>query len=130
MKHSNTIINYYLVKKLLTIQLGAALLVITLFRFYSDYEALFSAFLGGLIGIIPGLVFALLYFKQSGAKALKKVVQNFYLGEVLKLFLTLLLFTAAFQWSKLKPLPMFSVFITTLMAYWVILGNLQVRREE
>lgn len=46
-----------------------------------------SAFLGGLISMIPSAYFAYKVMGQTGARAMERVVRGAYLGEVVKLAL-------------------------------------------
>jgi ATP synthase protein I len=47
----------------------------------------YSVLLGGLISLIPNTGFAILVFRQGGARAMGAVVRNAYLGELMKLVL-------------------------------------------
>lgn len=119
-----------LVKRLFWFQLSLMLVLSLLFVFWQGTESGVSALLGGITGIVPSLLFSWLYFKHGGAQDAKKVVQAFYLGETLKIVTTVVLFTASFQWSKLKPVPMFIVFISVALAYWAIPWLLQDKIQD
>ena len=45
----------------------------------------YSVLLGGLISLIPNTGFAILVFRQSGARAVGAIVRNALLGELMKL---------------------------------------------
>jgi len=107
-------------KQFLVIQLALTLGISCGFWIWKGIEASLSTLMGGMIAIIPGLFFIRLFFKYQGAQQAKKIVTHFYLGEGLKLFLSLLLFTLAFQWSKLCPVPLLFAFIATNGVYWLI----------
>jgi ATP synthase protein I len=47
----------------------------------------YSVLLGGLISLIPNTGFAILVFRQSGARAVGAIVRNALLGELMKLVL-------------------------------------------
>lgn len=79
-----------------------------------------SAGIGGAIVILPELLFIAIYFRRTYARAARKVVNAFYIGEIAKLLFTTGLFTLAFQWSKLRPVPLFIVFIVTQMTFWLV----------
>jgi ATP synthase protein I len=78
--------------------------------------------LGAGINLIPMLLFGRIFFKTQDARAAKKIVSAFYIGETIKILTTILLFTVVFQWHGLKPLPLFLGFITAqlgcLMAFF------------
>jgi ATP synthase protein I len=84
-----------------------------------------SFLLGGLINIIPSYIFAKIVFKQTGARALKKTLNAFYVGEALKLLLTAFLFFLVFQWQDLQALSMFLGFVMAQMIYWAFLYKMK-----
>lgn len=45
----------------------------------------YSALLGGLLTLIPNAGFAILVFREGGARAMPAVVRNAFLGELMKL---------------------------------------------
>jgi len=105
----------------------ATFLVALLFWLFEGQVAGYSAILGGSINILSCLIFFRLFFKQHTTKVAKKIVFNFYLGGVLKFFIGFVLFTLAFQWSKLRPAPLFCAFIATQLAYgWILLSRCTV----
>ena len=69
-----------------------------------------SALVGGLVAIIPNLVFAYKAFKYAGARSSKKVVESFFSGVKLKMALTAFLFALAFKFLVLLPIPFFALF--------------------
>lgn len=84
-----------------------------------------SFLLGGSINLIPSYIFAKIVFKQSGARALKKTLSAFYIGEALKLLLTAVLFILVFQWQELHALSMFLGFVTAQIIYWAVLYKMK-----
>lgn len=86
-------------------------LIITLVIFYvwgSIYAK--SALVGGIVAIVPNIVFALKAFKYAGAQSSKKVVESFFSGVKIKMVLTALLFALAFKFLVLLPIPFFVTF--------------------
>jgi ATP synthase protein I len=69
-----------------------------------------SALVGGIVAIVPNIVFALKAFKYAGAQSSKKVVESFFGGVKLKMVLTALLFALAFKFLVLLPVPFFATF--------------------
>lgn len=69
-----------------------------------------SAFIGGLIGIIPNIIFALKAFRYVGARSAKKVVESFFSGIKIKMVLTAVLFSLTFKFLVIEPIPLFSMF--------------------
>jgi ATP synthase protein I len=74
-----------------------------------------STFVGGIVAIIPNIVFALKAFKYAGAQSSKKVVESFFSGVKLKMVLTALLFALAFKYLVLLPVPFFVMFCLVMV---------------
>lgn len=72
--------------------------------------ACYSAFLGGLIFLLPHGYFAFKAFRYSGARAARQIMSSFYQGEAGKLILCAILFTMAFKW--IQPLDVAALFLT------------------
>ncbi len=77
--------------------------------------------IGGLIGFIPGWVFGKIYFKRTGRKTAKVILQGLYYGELTKLLVTIVLFCGAFQLQSLHMGWLFLGFISAQLVYWVAL---------
>jgi ATP synthase protein I len=74
-----------------------------------------SALAGGLVAIVPNIVFALKAFQYAGAQSSKKVVESFFSGVKLKMVLTALLFALAFKFLVLLPIPFFVTFCLVMV---------------
>ena len=77
-----------------------------------------SAFAGGVIAVLPNFVFATLAFSHAGASASGKVVQSFFLGEAVKLLLTIVLFAIAFGLLNVVFAPLFITYVIGLLVPW------------
>jgi len=75
-----------------------------------DFDAALSAFTGGSIAIIPNMFFAYKAFKYVGASASRKVIDSFFSGVKIKMGITALLFSLAFKFLIILPLPFFGTF--------------------
>ena len=78
--------------------------------------AAYSAFLGGLVFVIPQLYFGIKAFMFSGARAIDKIVVNFYKGESSKVIIIVIGFALIF--SFIRPIDYFALyssFITLLV---------------
>tara|TARA_B110000881_G_scaffold149680_1_gene132714 strand:- start:124 stop:540 length:417 start_codon:yes stop_codon:yes gene_type:complete len=73
-------------------------------------EGAFSSFIGGGIAIIPNMYFAYKAFKYAGASASRKVIDSFFSGVKMKMGITALLFSLAFKFLIILPLPFFGTF--------------------
>lgn len=101
---------------------GVQLIVITIcaiaFYFVIDLKALISSVLGGLVCLLPSLLFAINFFKYKGAQHTRKILSAFYLGEAIKLLLTGLLFALVFINYKVNAAAFFTTFISVQAMYW------------
>lgn len=110
-----------LARKVLFYQsLIAIFLAFILFLLLGKYSGI-SALYGGLICVIPGMVFAFLAFRYAGASQNKLVVRSFNKGSKLKFIITIVLFVMVYKLPNLQPLPLLISYIVTLMAQWPII---------
>ena len=105
-------------RRLFACQFAVTLLLAVLAMLFSGVIAAESAILGGLVCILPNAYFARKLFRYNGAGAAKKIVDSFYRGEALKIFLSIALFTLVFKFFIIVPLIFFAVYIVTQMVFW------------
>ncbi|MGL4474078.1 MAG: ATP synthase subunit I [Shewanella sp.] len=77
-----------------------------------------SALAGTLIAVLPNFVFATLAFSHSGASSADKVIKSFYLGEAVKMLLTIVLFSLAFLYMDVEFMPLFVTYAIALTVHW------------
>ena len=104
-------------KRLIAYQVLVAV-VVSLGFLAKDFNAAYSSLLGGLICIIPNMIFALYATRFGGARAAKQIARSFYLGETLKFVLTVVLFTVTFKFLTISVGPLFICYVLTLMVFW------------
>ena len=80
----------------------------------------YSLLLGGVVVIIPSIIFAYKAFKYAGARASREVMESFHSGVKLKMVFTTLLFAVIFKFLVISPLIFLStycvvVFLTLLL---------------
>jgi ATP synthase protein I len=107
--------------KVLIYQSITAIVLTLFFIFYFGIYSGISAFYGGLICILPGMIFAFLAFRYAGASKNKLVVRSFNKGSKLKFIFTIVLFFVVYKWPDLQPLPLLISYVVTLMAQWPII---------
>ncbi len=78
----------------------------------------FSFLWGGAICIVPNVYFAHKMFAQTGAKAAKQIVASFYLCEVVKFIITIILFIVAFKYFHTNKLAIFIGYIIAQITFW------------
>lgn len=92
-----------------------------------------SAILGGLVAILPSLLFVRKLFRHSGARAARDIVKGFYVGEAIKIASSIALFAMVFSFYKVEPVVFFVTYIAVVMTHWfspLIIDNRQNRPES
>ena len=107
------------IRHLLIVQLLIGALITIIMGFVVSYHAAYSALLGALVAIIPNAVFARRFFQYQGAQVARQIVKSFYVGEGLKIALSMLLFIMVFTIYKVLPLLFFLTYITIIMTHWL-----------
>lgn len=103
-----------LAKRLLMIQFGAVTLLATGMAIAVNVDWGLSALVGGGIFIIANATFALCAFMFSGARAAKQIAASFYTGEVLKILITVVLFTVAYMYMQVELVPLKLTYLLAL----------------
>lgn len=104
-----------LAKKLLLLQACVVLVTAILMAITINADWGIAALMGGGIFVTANTAFALCAFLFSGARAAKFIVASFYGGEVLKILLTVVLFSVAYLYAEVELLPL-------KLAYLLVLG--------
>ena len=92
-------------------------------------EVLGAVVLGGLTAVVPtGLQGALIASQRNRAGA-HWALSVFYLGSVLKLLLTGVMFVVAIAIIKVEFVPLISVYIVALAGYWMALVRVTPQRR-
>jgi ATP synthase protein I len=82
-----------------------------------------SALAGGGISAAASGVLALFAFGSPAGADAERVARGFYVGEALKLAVTVTLFVVVFLTLKISFAPLFGAYIATLFVYWIALAN-------
>lgn len=106
-------------KRVIQVQAIAALVLVVLMAMIYGKSGAATAFAGACIGLLPNIVFARYMFRFGGARAASQVVQSFYLGEMVKMLLTIVLFIIAFVMLNGPWLPLFAVFVAITVLQWI-----------
>lgn len=80
-----------------------------------------SAGLGGLLALVPNLCFAWRFGVRDDRRTARQVVRSFYLGETVKLALTVSLFAVVLQWPFVHFPALLSGFVLVLSVLWLSL---------
>jgi ATP synthase protein I len=84
-------------------------------------QAAYSALVGGGVTILVTLYFASQVFSVRVGSPAAQIARMFYLGELVKLLLTVVLLSVALSWLAVSPLPLLLVYMAALLAYWLAL---------
>ena len=82
-----------------------------------------SAMAGGGIGTVAGLYQALRMFSVNAADEPARFMRAVYVGEAMKILITVALFVATIRIMKPQFLPMMAGYAGTFVVYWVALGT-------
>jgi len=82
-----------------------------------------SALAGGGISAISSAALAAVGFAAPAGAAAERVARAFYVGEALKLTVTVGLFVVVFVTMKVSFAALFGTYIATLFVYWFALAN-------
>ena len=82
-----------------------------------------SAAVGGGISVISSCALALIGFGSPADAPAERVARAFYVGEGVKLAVTVALFVTVFLTLKVSFAALFGTYIATLFAYWIALAN-------
>jgi ATP synthase protein I len=80
--------------------------------------AAYSALYGGLIAVLPNLVFTTYVFRYVGASKVDLVHKSFKRGAGLKFLFTTALFIVAFKLLTVDPMWLFVNFILVTIVHW------------
>jgi ATP synthase protein I len=80
----------------------------------------FSATIGGFAALVPNLYFAL-RVAGSAEQDARKILRSFYVGESVKLLLTVALFMLIFQIPNIEILPLMTAYVAALSVFWFAL---------
>lgn len=82
-----------------------------------------SAAAGGAISFIASAALALIGFASPAGAQAERVARAFFVGEGVKLAITVTLFVAVFLTLKVSFAALFGTYIATLFVYWIALAN-------
>jgi ATP synthase protein I len=82
-----------------------------------------SAAAGGAISFLASAALVFIGFAPRAGAAPERVARAFYLGEGVKLAVTVALFVVVFLTLKVSFAALFATYIATLFVYWIALAN-------
>lgn len=112
--------NYAVVVKVLYYQLLIILTIAGIFRINNGELQGLSALFGGTAAFMPNLCFALWLYK-SKHQTVRKIVNSFYVGEAIKLVMTIVAFITIFQLPNIHIVPLLITYVAALSIFWFAL---------
>ena len=82
-----------------------------------------SALVGGGISAIASAALVFIGFSSPAGAPAERVARSFYVGEGVKLAVTVAAFIAVFVTLKVSFAALFGTYIATLFVYWIALAN-------
>ncbi len=97
-----------------------AVIAVVMYFTRHEREAL-SALLGGVVAILPAFIFAKVLFRHRGARLAKKIVNDFYLGEGIKIVVAIVLFALVFRLFHVSAIVFFATYSGIAMSFGFLL---------
>ena len=92
---------------------------------------LFALFLGGVVCVLPSLYFAWHLFAITSSRATKRIMVNFFLGELIKLVLSAVLVILIIVFIPVPVVPFIVGFAGAQFGFWFApLGVLESRLDK
>jgi ATP synthase protein I len=107
--------------KIVVAQLIVSLAIAGLLLIFAGARSAYSALVGGMVGVIPGFYLAVRVFNLRPGTPAISVLQTFYLGETVKILLTVALMLMAILVLDVNLLVAFLVYLATVSVYWFAL---------
>ncbi|MES2204592.1 MAG: ATP synthase subunit I, partial [Pseudomonadota bacterium] len=95
------------------------LLLAVVFFLISGHRASLAVICGGLVNILPGYFYAARLFANVSPHAIMRIMVIFYVGEVLKLIISVGLFIILLSVFKFPLLPYFLGYLVAALAFCV-----------
>lgn len=109
------------VRQIILVQVAVTFIIALLVLLLQGKLAAISALMGGSVGFITALVYAIKMGAPSGSEP-KKIIRSHYGAEAYKMAFTILLFSLVFkQFKEVQALPLFIGYAGTLVVYWAAL---------
>jgi ATP synthase protein I len=109
--------------------LGVMILSIIALIFYGAISG-FSVLMGGFAYGIPCLVFVWRVFRYVGASQMTLFIAAFFIGEVLKLIVSGMLFLMIVKTLPVSLLSVLAGFIGAIVSFWIVCFWLFTRRQN
>jgi ATP synthase protein I len=82
-----------------------------------------SAIVGGGASTLASVAMALLAFGRLAGSGAERMLLAFYLGEIAKITVVIVVLVVALVFLKVNPAAMISAYVATFLVYWVVLAR-------
>ena len=82
-----------------------------------------SAIVGGGASTLASVVMALLAFGRLSGSGAERMLLAFYLGEIAKIVVVILVLVLALTFMKVNAAAMIAAYVATFFVYWVVLAR-------
>lgn len=104
---------------LLAFQLLFVLLMALILTVFFSVKSGYSGLAGGITFLLPNCIFVLMAFTYAGASKSRLIVRNFFAGEAIKLFLTVILLAVFLKYASLSFAAFYISFALLVTSQWL-----------
>lgn len=98
----------------------AGVVVLALLALMHSKTSAFSVFAGGMAYGLPNLVFVWRVFRYTGAQQMTQFVAAFFIGEMIKLALSAVLFLVIVKYLPVSLLSTLVGFVAAIISFWIV----------
>lgn len=107
------------VNKIVLVQCAIVLLLAIVFFLTSGYRAALAVVCGGLVNILPSYCYAARLFANVSPHAIVRIMCVFYIGEVLKLVISIVMFIVLLMMFRFPLLPYFLGYLVAALTFCI-----------
>ena len=104
-------------------QVAVTLLVAAVSLVVAGPRAAWAAVVGGGASTLASVAMALLAFGRWAGSGAERMLLAFYLGEIAKITVVIVVLVLALAFMKVNPVAMISAYVATFLVYWVVLAR-------
>ncbi|MFQ3175177.1 MAG: ATP synthase protein I [Psychromonas sp.] len=105
--------------KLVGFQLLLILFITLVLTVFSSTKSGYSGLAGGMTFMLPNMIFVFMTFAHAGASKTKLILRGFYVGEAIKLTLTVILFSIFLKYGTLSLQSFYLSFLLLVASQWL-----------
>lgn len=113
--------NIFTALKIIVAQLLVTVVIAIGLLLWTGQHAAYSAGVGGCVSAVASLYFASRVFRKDGTASPERLLRSLYVGEAVKILMTVALFVVAIVMFDVDILFMLLAYAATLPVYWLSL---------